>query len=144
MQTILHSQATSPDEKSLVEASARLGVVLSSDADDVLSIRIKNDVILEYKRLEILEFSSCEYLLKNKPRSYNHLRIFAARKRMSVIVRDATNDIWMYCKGADSSMFPLIETGDVDNAMAHVSAFSKVRKTCPIVPRITKSSSRKV
>ncbi|KAG7189384.1 hypothetical protein KM043_017031 [Ampulex compressa] len=97
-------QAASADEKALVEASARCGVVFQRDSHDEMQIKI-NDSILTFKKLDILEFSS-------------------ERKRMSVIVKDAANDLWLYCKGADSAVFPLIIEGKVDEAMAHVSDFS--------------------
>lgn len=46
---------------------------------------------------------------------------------MSVIVQDSSNDIWLYCKGADSSILPLIVGTDVDEISAQVFDFSMVR-----------------
>lgn len=46
---------------------------------------------------------------------------------MSVIVEDAAGDIWLYCKGADSSVLPLIVKGKVDKTINHISKFSKVK-----------------
>lgn len=97
-------QATSADEKSLVEASARCGIVLLSDFEDKIEIKAK-DQRLTFKRLETLEFTS-------------------ERRRMSVIVQDSSNDIWLYCKGADSSILPLIVETDVDEVSAQVFDFS--------------------
>ncbi|XP_032670766.1 probable phospholipid-transporting ATPase IF isoform X2 [Odontomachus brunneus] len=97
-------QAASADEKALVEASARCGVVFQKDTSEEMEIKM-NGKILIFEKLEILEFSS-------------------ERKRMSVIVKDEANDYWLYCKGADSAVFPLIVSGKVEEATAHVADFS--------------------
>ncbi|XP_043284852.1 phospholipid-transporting ATPase IF [Venturia canescens] len=98
-------QAASADEKALVEASARCGVVLTKCAGDEIEVK-SSDGTLNFKRLETLEFSS-------------------ERKRMSVVVRDSAGDVWLYCKGADSVIFPLTSVGAVDKAIRSVSDFSK-------------------
>lgn len=45
---------------------------------------------------------------------------------MSIIVKDSANDIWLYCKGADSAVLPLIVQGKVQEASLHVADFSMV------------------
>ncbi|XP_035734472.1 probable phospholipid-transporting ATPase IF isoform X2 [Vespa mandarinia] len=97
-------QATSTDEKALVEASARCGVIFHKDTRDTMEIKIKNSILI-FTKMDILEFSS-------------------ERKRMSVIVKDTADDLWLYCKGADTSILPLIIEGDVETAAAHVEDFS--------------------
>ncbi|XP_011879867.1 PREDICTED: probable phospholipid-transporting ATPase IF isoform X2 [Vollenhovia emeryi] len=97
-------QAASADEKALVEASARCGVVLQKNTNEEMYIKI-NESNLVFEKLEILEFSS-------------------ERKRMSVIVKDSSGDIWLYCKGADSAVLPLIVEGKVQEAAVHVADFS--------------------
>lgn len=58
---------------------------------------------------------------------------------MSVIVKDEMGDLWLYCKGADSAVFPLIVKGKVQEAAEHVSDFAMVRylaRECKVtVPR---------
>lgn len=49
---------------------------------------------------------------------------------MSVIVKDSSGDIWLYCKGADSAVLPLIAEGKIQKATAHVTDFAMVR--CPV------------
>lgn len=49
---------------------------------------------------------------------------------MSVIVKDSSGDIWLYCKGADSTVLPLIAEGKKQEAIVHITDFSMVR--CPI------------
>ncbi|XP_043667422.1 phospholipid-transporting ATPase IF-like isoform X2 [Vespula pensylvanica] len=97
-------QATSTDEKALVEASARCGVIFHKDTRETMEIKI-NDNILIFTKMDILEFSS-------------------ERKRMSVILKDTADDLWLYCKGADTSILPLIIEGDIETAAAHVEDFS--------------------
>ncbi|XP_034184560.1 phospholipid-transporting ATPase IF isoform X1 [Osmia lignaria lignaria] len=98
-------QAASADEKALVEASARCGVVFQKSTSDKIELRINRN-ILTFEKLEVLEFTS-------------------ERKRMSVIVKDAALDYWLYCKGADSAILPLIVSGDVNQAIAHVADFAR-------------------
>lgn len=45
---------------------------------------------------------------------------------MSIIVKDSANDIWLYCKGADSAVLPLIVEGKIREASLHVADFSMV------------------
>ncbi|XP_014470440.1 PREDICTED: probable phospholipid-transporting ATPase IF [Dinoponera quadriceps] len=97
-------QAASADEKALVEASARCGIIFNKDTNEEMELKIHGKVLV-FEKLEILEFNS-------------------ERKRMSVIVKDADGDIWLYCKGADSAVFPLIVQGRVQEATTHVADFS--------------------
>jgi len=81
-------QASSPDEKALLEGCASLGLVYEGQENDVLRIcRYPSAEKLQFKRLHVLEFSS-------------------ERQRMSVIVRDQSDRIWLYSKGAESAIFP--------------------------------------
>lgn len=54
-------QAASADEKALVEASARCGVVFQKNTNEEMHIKI-NENLLVFKKLEILEFSSGTWL----------------------------------------------------------------------------------
>lgn len=59
---------------------------------------------MHFKRLETLEFTS-------------------NRKRMSVIIRDSHQQIWLYTKGAESHVFPLCV-----NTPAQVNLIRATRK----------------
>lgn len=50
-------QAASADEKALVEASARCGVIFQKDTTDEMHIRINRNVLI-FTKLDLLEFSS--------------------------------------------------------------------------------------
>lgn len=81
--------ASSPDELALVNAAKYFGVEFRKrDEDNNMIVNFKG-IELKYKLLNILEFNS-------------------TRKRMSVIVQDSANNIWLLCKGADSILYPLL------------------------------------
>lgn len=42
-------------------------------------------------------------------------------------MKDSSGDIWLYCKGADSAVMPLITKGETRKTNAHVVDFSMVR-----------------
>lgn len=124
---ILDYCASSPDEKALVEACARLGIIYFNDNDDIYKLRLRvkrktegdligmnNSVIeesdiLQFKRLQVLEFTS-------------------DRKRMSVIVMDKMGQIWLICKGAESHVLPLCSAKNhnlVQQTQNHINEFAK-------------------
>ncbi|XP_017055637.1 phospholipid-transporting ATPase IF [Drosophila ficusphila] len=81
-------QASSPDEKALLEGCASLGLVYEGQDNDVLRLcRYPSGEKLQFERLHVLEFSS-------------------ERQRMSVILRDQSGTTWLYSKGAESAIFP--------------------------------------
>ncbi|XP_020805217.1 probable phospholipid-transporting ATPase IF [Drosophila serrata] len=88
-------QASSPDEKALLEGCASLGLVFEGLDKDILYIRRypwggggTSTEELSFERLHVLEFSS-------------------ERKRMSVILRECqSGTIWLYSKGAENIIFP--------------------------------------
>ncbi|MFH4974459.1 hypothetical protein AB6A40_001168 [Gnathostoma spinigerum] len=83
-------EAESPDELALVEAASEYGIRLCR----------------RYSRWALLKFDLTGTVLKY---SVLHVLPFdSTRKRMSVIVKDSTGCITLYCKGADSAIFPLI------------------------------------
>jgi magnesium-transporting ATPase (P-type) len=51
---------------------------------------------------------------------------FTDRKRMSVVVQDRDGQIWLYCKGAESSVIPLTEAGPINDTLKHVADFALV------------------
>ncbi len=84
-QTTKIYNASSPDELALVNAMRHFGFkFIDRDINDNLVIHLtRNDEIIQYKLLHIIEFNS-------------------DRKRMSVIVRTKENRVMIVCKGADS------------------------------------------
>ncbi|XP_073099261.1 phospholipid-transporting ATPase 2 isoform X3 [Elaeis guineensis] len=85
-------KAQSQDEDALVNAAARLHMVLISKNGNTIGVNFNGSVI-QYEILDVLEFTS-------------------DRKRMSVVVRDCQNEkILLLSKGADEAIFPCAYPG---------------------------------
>ncbi|KAL7743084.1 hypothetical protein ACLKA6_015012 [Drosophila palustris] len=120
---LLDYQASSPDEKALVEACANLGLVYTGDDDEVLRVRIVPPH-LDYKRP----------INSGKPKedAFHRLHVLeftSDRKRMSVIVRDEGGKKWIYTKGAESYVFPLCANSSADMVVktdSHISDFARL------------------
>ncbi|KAH8272326.1 hypothetical protein KR026_005595 [Drosophila bipectinata] len=119
----LDYQASSPDEKALVEACANLGMVYLGDDDEILRIRIVPPHV-DYKR----PFVS----FKAKEETFQRLHVLeftSDRKRMSVIVMDGERRKWIYTKGAESYVFPLCANSSaarISKTDAHISDFARM------------------
>uniref|UniRef100_A0A8C3U3W0 Phospholipid-transporting ATPase n=1 Tax=Catharus ustulatus TaxID=91951 RepID=A0A8C3U3W0_CATUS len=81
----LHYQAASPDEGALVTAARNFGYVFLSRTQNTITIS-EMGIERTYDVLAILDFNS-------------------DRKRMSVIVRESSGSIKLYCKGADTVIY---------------------------------------
>ncbi|NWX31760.1 AT8B1 ATPase, partial [Notiomystis cincta] len=81
----LNYQAASPDEGALVAAARNFGYVFLSRTQNTITIS-EMGVERTYDVLAILDFNS-------------------DRKRMSVIVRESSGNIRLYCKGADTVIY---------------------------------------
>lgn len=86
-------RASSPDEKALVEAAERVGVSYMGEDGNDLIVQV-GSFTERYERLQIIEFTS-------------------ERKRMSVVIKDKDDKIWLFCKGAESSILPLCKDDDL-------------------------------
>ncbi|XP_032580334.1 probable phospholipid-transporting ATPase IF isoform X1 [Drosophila sechellia] len=117
----LDYQASSPDEKALVEACANLGMVYTGDDDETLRVRIVPPH-MDYKRP----------FAKPREETFQRLHVLeftSDRKRMSVIVRDTEGKKWIYTKGAESYVFPLCANSSaelVTKTDAHISDFARL------------------
>uniref|UniRef100_A0A8C9ZL64 Phospholipid-transporting ATPase n=1 Tax=Sander lucioperca TaxID=283035 RepID=A0A8C9ZL64_SANLU len=87
--------SSSPDEVALVEGMKRLGFTYLRLKDSHMEILNREDEIERFELLEVLTFDS-------------------VRRRMSVIVRSSSGELYLFCKGADSSIFPRVISGKVD------------------------------
>jgi phospholipid-translocating ATPase len=73
-------------------------------------------------------------------RSYEWLAELAFtsdRKRMSVVVRDADNVLWLYSKGADNVMLPRLAPDQpiLDDTVAHCERFAATGLRFANLPR---------
>uniref|UniRef100_A0A4W6ERC7 Phospholipid-transporting ATPase n=1 Tax=Lates calcarifer TaxID=8187 RepID=A0A4W6ERC7_LATCA len=105
--------SSSPDEVALVEGMKRLGFTYLRLKDSHMEILNREDEIERFELLEVLTFDS-------------------VRRRMSVIVRSSTGELYLFCKGADSSIFPRVISGKVDQVRARVehNAVEGLRTLC--------------
>uniref|UniRef100_A0A8C0WW20 Phospholipid-transporting ATPase n=1 Tax=Castor canadensis TaxID=51338 RepID=A0A8C0WW20_CASCN len=62
----------------------------------------------------------------------------SVRRRMSVIVKSVTGEIYLFCKGADSSIFPRVIEGKVDQIRSRVerNAVEGLRTLCVAYKRL--------
>ncbi|CAD5116940.1 DgyrCDS5779 [Dimorphilus gyrociliatus] len=97
-------QASSPDEKALVEACRDYGVIFQGTVDNVMKLKIGKTVKL-YKLIHTLEFDP-------------------VRKRMSVMIQDERGDATLYVKGADSHIVPRL-TGEKETVFSSCSDYAK-------------------
>uniref|UniRef100_A0A8D3ED62 Phospholipid-transporting ATPase n=1 Tax=Scophthalmus maximus TaxID=52904 RepID=A0A8D3ED62_SCOMX len=105
--------SSSPDEVALVEGMKRLGFTYLRLKDSHMEILNREDEIERFELLEVLTFDS-------------------VRRRMSVIVRASTGNLYLFCKGADSAIFPRVISGKVDEVKARVerNAVEGLRTLC--------------
>ncbi|XP_066517260.1 phospholipid-transporting ATPase IH isoform X3 [Hoplias malabaricus] len=105
--------SSSPDEVALVEGMKRLGFTYMRLKDNHMEILNREDEIERFELLEVLNFDS-------------------VRRRMSVIVRSSSGELYLFCKGADSSIFPRVISGKVDQVRARVehNAVEGLRTLC--------------
>uniref|UniRef100_A0A669BIQ5 Phospholipid-transporting ATPase n=1 Tax=Oreochromis niloticus TaxID=8128 RepID=A0A669BIQ5_ORENI len=105
--------SSSPDEVALVEGMKRLGFTYLRLKDGRMEILNREDEVEKFDLLEVLTFDS-------------------VRRRMSVIVRASTGEVYLFCKGADSSIFPRVISGKVDQVRARVeqNAVEGLRTLC--------------
>uniref|UniRef100_A0AAQ4QNF2 Phospholipid-transporting ATPase n=1 Tax=Gasterosteus aculeatus aculeatus TaxID=481459 RepID=A0AAQ4QNF2_GASAC len=114
--------SSSPDEVALVEGMKRLGYTYLRLKDNYMEILNKDDEIERFELLHVLNFDS-------------------VRRRMSVIVRSSSGECLLFCKGADSSIFPRVVSGKVEQVKARVeqNAVEGLRTLCVAYRRLSES-----
>uniref|UniRef100_A0A8C7HQ41 Phospholipid-transporting ATPase n=1 Tax=Oncorhynchus kisutch TaxID=8019 RepID=A0A8C7HQ41_ONCKI len=105
--------SSSPDEVALVEGMKRLGYTYLRLKDSHMEILNKDDEIERFELLHVLNFDS-------------------VRRRMSVIVKSSSGEYLLFCKGADTSIFPRVVSGKVEQVRARVeqNAVEGLRTLC--------------
>ncbi|KAM7045108.1 phospholipid-transporting ATPase IG isoform 3-T3 [Molossus nigricans] len=93
--------SSSPDEIALVKGAKKYGFTFLGIQNGHMRVENQRKEIEEYKLLHTLNFDS-------------------VRRRMSVIVKTQAGDILLFCKGADSAVFPRVQNHDIESTKAHV------------------------
>uniref|UniRef100_A0A8C6WUV2 Phospholipid-transporting ATPase n=1 Tax=Neogobius melanostomus TaxID=47308 RepID=A0A8C6WUV2_9GOBI len=114
--------SSSPDEVALVEGMKKLGYTYLRLRDNHMEILNKDDEIERFELLHVLNFDS-------------------VRRRMSVIVRSSSGECLLFCKGADSSIFPRVVSGKVEQVKARVeqNAVEGLRTLCVAYKSLTEA-----
>ncbi|XP_015267253.1 PREDICTED: probable phospholipid-transporting ATPase IH, partial [Gekko japonicus] len=112
--------SSSPDEVALVEGIQRLGYTYLRLKDNFMEILNRENDIEKFELLEVLSFDS-------------------VRRRMSVIVKSAKGEILLFCKGADSSIFPRVTEGKIEQIRSRVerNAVEGLRTLCVAYKKFT-------
>ncbi|XP_037758548.1 phospholipid-transporting ATPase ID isoform X2 [Chelonia mydas] len=100
-------QAQSPDEGALVTAARNFGFVFRARTPETITV-VEMGETKVYELLAILDFNN-------------------VRKRMSVIVRSPEGDLTLYCKGADTIIYELLDSscGPLkEETMEHLNEFA--------------------
>ncbi|OXB82468.1 UNVERIFIED_CONTAM: hypothetical protein H355_000726 [Colinus virginianus] len=115
----LEYYASSPDEKALVEAASRVGVVFMGTSGDSMEVKSLGKPE-RYRLLHVLEFDP-------------------NRRRMSVIVESPSGEKLLFTKGAESSILPRSKSGEIDKTRIHVDEFALkgLRTLCVAYRRFT-------
>ncbi|XP_049598111.1 phospholipid-transporting ATPase IG isoform X2 [Syngnathus scovelli] len=98
--------ASSPDEVALVKGAMRYGFKFLGLESKAMKILNRSHEIEVYELLHVLNFDP-------------------VRRRMSVIVKCKSGDIVLFCKGADSSIFPRVRQEEVEPTRVHVERNAK-------------------
>ncbi|MEJ1286508.1 hypothetical protein NN561_017516 [Cricetulus griseus] len=93
--------SSSPDEIALVKGAKKFGFTFLGNWNGHMRVENQRKEIEEYELLHTLNFDS-------------------VRRRMSVIVKTQGGDILLFCKGADSSIFPRVHNHEIELTKAHV------------------------
>ncbi|XP_013175124.1 PREDICTED: probable phospholipid-transporting ATPase IA isoform X5 [Papilio xuthus] len=106
----INYHAASPDERALVMGAAAFGYVFETRTPEGVAVRLGAAGPASFAVLHVLAFTS-------------------ARKRMSVIVRTPAGQIRLYCKGADSVIYPRLAGGPqharyAQATLAHLEHFA--------------------
>ncbi|XP_051549401.1 phospholipid-transporting ATPase IF-like isoform X6 [Myxocyprinus asiaticus] len=96
--------ASSPDEKALVEATKRMGVMFTGSNGENMEIKTFGKAE-KYKLLHVLEFD-------------------ANRRRMSVILQTPSGEKVLFTKGAESAILPYAKSGEIEKTRVHVDEFA--------------------
>ncbi|NWW32221.1 AT11B ATPase, partial [Panurus biarmicus] len=122
----LEYYASSPDEKALVEAASRVGVVFTGINGDSMEVKSLGKPE-RYKLLHVLEFDP-------------------NRRRMSVIVESPSGEKLLFTKGAESSILPRSKSGEIDKTRIHVDEFALkgLRTLCVAYRRFTPEEYQEV
>ncbi|KAM6413440.1 phospholipid-transporting ATPase IG [Rhynochetos jubatus] len=119
--------SSSPDEIALVKGAEKYGFTFLGLENDFMKIRNQKNETEMYQLLHVLNFDP-------------------VRRRMSVIVRTTTGKLLLFCKGADSSIFPRVQQEEIQQTKVHVdrNAMDGYRTLCVAFKELTQKEYEKI
>ncbi|XP_036744085.2 phospholipid-transporting ATPase IG isoform X6 [Manis pentadactyla] len=119
--------SSSPDEIALVKGAKKYGFTFVGIRNGHMRVENQRKEIEEYELLHTLNFDS-------------------VRRRMSVIVRTQAGDILLFCKGADSAVFPRVQSHEIELTKAHVerNAVDGYRTLCVAFKEIAPDDYKRI
>ncbi|KAM6426841.1 phospholipid-transporting ATPase IG isoform 2-T3 [Liasis olivaceus] len=93
--------AASPDEEALLKGAQRYGFTFLGQENNFMKVQNPKQQIERYELLNVLDFD-------------------CVRRRMSVFVKMPDGRIYLFCKGADSSIFPRVSEAEAQKTRVHV------------------------
>ncbi|XP_053230883.1 phospholipid-transporting ATPase IG isoform X2 [Podarcis raffonei] len=105
--------AASPDEIALLQGAQKYGFTFLGQENNFMNVQNRKKEIERYELLNVLDFD-------------------CVRRRMSVLVKSHDGSIYLFCKGADSAIFPRVPEADVQKTRIHVerNAMDGYRTLC--------------
>ncbi|CAG5135254.1 unnamed protein product, partial [Candidula unifasciata] len=97
-------QASSPDEKALVEACCKYGIIYHGTSDGILRVSFHQEMKI-FKLLHTLPFDPM-------------------RKRMSIIIQDENEQYYLLCKGAEVAILDRVVNGDIDRVQTLINEYA--------------------
>ncbi|KAM5195408.1 phospholipid-transporting ATPase IG isoform 2-T4 [Hipposideros larvatus] len=118
---------SSPDEIALVKGAQKYGFTFLGIQNRHMRLENQRKEIEEYELLHTLNFDP-------------------VRRRMSVIVKTPTGDILLFCKGADSAVFPRVRKDEIASTKVHVdqNAVDGYRTLCIAFKEITPDEYKRI
>nr|DBA20936.1 TPA: hypothetical protein GDO54_017666 [Pyxicephalus adspersus] len=119
--------SSSPDEIALVTGAKKYGFTYMGTENDFIKVLNKKNEMELYQLLHVLNFDP-------------------VRRRMSVLVKANTGQIFLFCKGADSSVFNRVARDEIERVKVHVeqNALDGYRTLCVAFKELTQEEYDKI
>nr|XP_048721320.1 phospholipid-transporting ATPase IG isoform X4 [Caretta caretta] len=119
--------SSSPDEIALVKGAKKYGFTFLGHENDFMKVQNQKNEIEKYRLLHVLNFDP-------------------VRRRMSVIVKTSAGKFLLFCKGADSSIFPRVQQDEIQQTKVHVerNAMDGYRTLCVAFKELTQEDYKKI
>ncbi|XP_061455087.1 phospholipid-transporting ATPase IG isoform X2 [Rhineura floridana] len=119
--------AASPDEIALLQGAQKYGFTFLGQEKNIMKVQNRKREIESFELLNVLDF---DYV----------------RRRMSVLVKANEGTIYLFCKGADSAVFPRVPQAEAQRTKIHVehNALDGYRTLCVAYKEISVNEYKKI